>query len=390
MAMHAHPDTARHGYCSDRKSLCVRLFLLWLFILPQTVLSQPVVRLFLLHPGADNLHNAENPYSEHNLAFLQDHRNASLKKEPPLPDAGPLRLSGYTQIRFRAQENRNSSFDIRMSRINLRGRLNKHIVFRLQTELGGTQQKLLDAELTFTLSPAFHLTVGQFKIPFSLENLMSSSRLQTVYRSQSVEALTARNRDIIGHQHGRDIGCRLHGTFLKIGDRDLFEYALGIFNGSGINRPDKDDKKDIAVRLAVKPIQKMTIACAFYSGHTTPADVPDTTIARKRMGAEFFYQSGTVTLAAEMIQGSDAGVKRAGWYVMFGYFFIPGKIQGILKFDTYDTDLNISGNTSAFTVLGLKYIPHDQASIIFNYAFREDQGGNESDNELTMQFQFAF
>ena len=45
---------------------------------------------------------------------------------------------------------------------------------------------LLEANIDFSLSPNAYFRIGQFKVPFSQENLTSSSDLDTVNRSQPV------------------------------------------------------------------------------------------------------------------------------------------------------------------------------------------------------------
>ena len=93
----------------------------------------------------------------------------------------------------------------------------------------------------------FNITVGQFKIPFSLENLTSTNKLELIDRSQAVEALAARGKDVIGNQNGRDIGIQVGGSLIKKRNGSLLEYRLGVFNGSGINMADTaNEAKDMA------------------------------------------------------------------------------------------------------------------------------------------------
>jgi len=124
-----------------------------------------------------------------------------------------MKLTGYTQVRYRVRDDNNDTFDIRRARLALKGDIIQRFSYKLQFEFGGTHQKLLDAELGYELDAHFKLSVGQFKIPFSLENLVSSAKLDTINRSQVVEALTARSKDVLGNQNGRDIGIKITGSF---------------------------------------------------------------------------------------------------------------------------------------------------------------------------------
>jgi phosphate-selective porin OprO/OprP len=125
----------------------------------------------------------------------------------------PIYLSGYTQVRYQFCQDKIDGFDIRRARLSLKGKLGKQLGYRLQTEFSGSSPKLMDAELTFDLHSTAKLSVGQFLIPFSQENLASNTKLESINRSQIVEALAARGKDDIGNQNGRDIGFQVSGSF---------------------------------------------------------------------------------------------------------------------------------------------------------------------------------
>ena len=82
------------------------------------------------------------------------------------------------------------------------------------------------------------------------------NKFELIDFSQAVDAMTARGKDVIGNQNGRDIGIQLGGALVKKGNTSLVEYRLGVFNGSGINVADTaNEAKDIAGRLIVNPIK---------------------------------------------------------------------------------------------------------------------------------------
>ena len=93
-----------------------------------------------------------------------------------------------------------------------------------------------------------------------MENLASSNKLEMIDRSQVVEALVARGKDVIGNQNGRDIGIQIGGGFLKKNGIPVIEYRLGFFNGSGINLADTaNDAKDIVGRLVINPVKGLVL-----------------------------------------------------------------------------------------------------------------------------------
>ena len=143
--------------------------------------------------------------------------------------SGPsLKLSGYTQVGYTRWEQDKKGFRIRQARIQIKGDILKNIDYKIQID--ATQSPvLLDAKVGVNLSPYVNLSFGQFKVPFSVENLISGSELDTINRSRTVDNLCPA-RDI-GTQ-GRDIGFTISGKY------SIFEYTLGAFNGSGKNKED--------------------------------------------------------------------------------------------------------------------------------------------------------
>ena len=100
-----------------------------------------------------------------------------------------------------------------------------------------------------------------------MENLASSSLIDAIDRSQVVEALVARGKDVIGNQNGRDIGVQASGALFELKDRKLVDYAVGIYNGAGINKADDNVNKDYVARLVVHPLPGLDVGGAYYNGY---------------------------------------------------------------------------------------------------------------------------
>jgi tetrahydromethanopterin S-methyltransferase subunit G len=189
-------------------------------------------------------------------ALSQQQADAS-KKSFFITAARQMQLTGFTQVRFQAfqESGKHSSFDIRRARVDLKGSITPVFSYRLQADFAGNP-KLLDAYGEIKLADYFTITAGQFKIPFSMENLAPVNKMEMIDFSQVVEALVARTKDVIGNQNGRDIGVQFGGTIFKIKDLPLIEYRLGVFNGSGINVADTaNSAKDIVGRLIFTPLK---------------------------------------------------------------------------------------------------------------------------------------
>jgi phosphate-selective porin len=319
------------------------------------------------------------------------------QKEFTLIAGKPIKLSGYTQLRYQVfqEENKADGFDIRRARLDLRGSITDRFEYRAQVDFGGNRGPfLLDATIGYKFQPYFKLTAGQTKIPFSQENLTSSPKLETINRSQVVEALVARGRDIIGNHNGRDIGVQAGGSIFSRNDTYLFDYALGVFNGTGINTSDLNERKDVTGRVVFHPIGDLSIGGNFYAGEYSLAPAvkgdPPMEGDRDRIGAEFAYIHDPITVRGEYIAGQDGDTDKEGWYVQGGYFVVPKKVQGVVKYDVFDPDTNESRNRTNITTLGLNWYFNKWAFLQADYEIRDEQGEDIDNNVFIGQFTLQF
>ena len=301
-----------------------------------------------------------------------------------------LQLSGYTQVRYRflQETGKMDEFDIRRARLDLRGSISPYFAYRLQTDLAGTP-KLLDAYAEIKLLDYLNFTIGQAKIPFSFENLQSSNKMESIDRAQVVEALVARSKDVSGNQNGRDIGVQVGGSFFKFKHRFLFDYKIGVFNGSGINQDDKNENKDIVGRLVVHPVKGLDFGGSFYTG-TAYLGTPAANQDRTRSGVELNYEHQRFFVRGEYIEGKDNTVKRNGWYIESGYYLIPSKLQFIVKYDTYDPNTDITKNISTAYLVGGSYIFNNWSKIQAGFSLIKEEGPSVNNNMGVIQYQISF
>jgi len=174
------------------------------------------------------------------------------KSEIPVTGSSPIRLSGWMQTRFTSGASvpySYSTLEMRRARLVADGNLSPQIAYKVQFDLGKSPA-LLDARLDYSLRPYAKFTVGQFKIPFSQESLDSARDLAPIERSRVALSL-APGRDT--GNNGRDIGLQLSGSLEFESGRPIFDYAVGVFNGSGINHLDDNRRRDGAGRVVFHP-----------------------------------------------------------------------------------------------------------------------------------------
>ncbi len=139
------------------------------------------------------------------------------------------RFKGRVQGRFTfrsieddSERESDYAFSIPRARFAMNGHaFSPALKYALQVEFGGGFAYLRDYYLDAGFLPgALHLRVGQYKRPFSRQQLTSSGSQELVDRAITDRAYGA----------GRDLGIMIHNDF---GRSPRFEWAAGLFNGSG-------------------------------------------------------------------------------------------------------------------------------------------------------------
>ncbi|SHM09120.1 porin [Mucilaginibacter sp. OK098] len=303
-----------------------------------------------------------------------------------------LQISGLVQARYQGfeQSNVNNSFDLRRVRLDLRGNITDRWSYDVYTEFGGTGVKLVDAFVAYTAGDYLKFSAGQFKIPFSVESLTSDSQLEFSDRSQVVEALVSRTKDVIGNSNGRDIGIMVNGSFAKIDDFYLFDYSLGVFNGAGYDvTTDNNNHKDISGRLSVHPVKNLSVSADFYNGQGNYG-TPATNQKRNRTGVDARYVWKALSLTAEYDKGTDGKINRSGWYGQAAYFILPKHLQLAAKYDTYDpTQTSLTDRSNWYTG-GVNYYFNDWTRLTIDYTLRREQTTQVKNNLLNAQLQIVF
>ena len=313
------------------------------------------------------------------------------KKSFPVSASRLIQLSGYTQVRYQFQQQTGQidGFDIRRARLDARGSLTPYFSYFLQTDFAGTP-KLIDAYAEIKIHNYLIFTIGQTKIPFSAENLAADNKMETIDRSQVVEALTARGTDVIGNQNGRDIGVQVGGSFGKIKNRYLFDYKVGVFNGAGINVADKNENKDVIGRLVFHPVKGFDFGGSYYTGVGNFGKPTTTNQDRNRFGIELNYEFKRFFVRGEYIEGKDGAIRRNGWYAQAGYYLIPAKLQLITKYDTYEPNTIVANDISTTYLVGGSYSFNNWSRIQAGYTIKREQGPEIKNNYVTLQYQISF
>jgi len=354
-------------------------------------------------------------------AAIKKQQEIAKEKFFPVSAGGKLfQISGYTQARYQYFQNQKvtpaSAFDIRRARLDFTGSFDPKWSYRLLIDFVGASGAtgtaatggsllsplLLDAYVVYRpFDDYLKLTAGQFILPFSLENLSPDRNLETIDRSQVVNALVARKGDAsngivdsIGNQNGRDLGIQASGSFFKFQGRNLVDYSIGLFNGAGIDVADNNKNKDVSTRLVLHPFSILSIGASYYNGYDKFTD--GRTGDRFRWGGELALNYKTLSLESEIITAQDANTlskhyDHQGGYIQASYFLVPKKFQVVLKYDTYNPNTNVMGLQSTYYILGVNYFFNSFTKIQVDYRKADGLGAVNNGNDLfSAQFQIAF
>ena len=301
------------------------------------------------------------------------------KEQPPVTASSRFQLSGYTQMGYVYTDPAINTFLIRRARLSFSGEIIKNLRFRIQAD-AVKSPVLIDAYFDYSFKPYLVFQAGQFYVPFGLESCTSDAVLDTVLRAQ-VSDFLAPGRDILAQ--GRDIGIQASGN------HSIFEYYAGIFNGAGINKADTNKNKDYVAKLVLHPAKFLALGGSVYGGQYS-AKEGDPALNRDRAGFLATLAVGQFFLTSEYIWGKDDQVSKSGWYVKGLYNILPKKLQGIVRWDSYDPGAVIAANRSDRLTLGANWLFTDKTKLLINYQHDWLVGTDVKTWSFLAQFQIGF
>lgn len=296
-----------------------------------------------------------------------------------------ISITGYNQVLYKHDDTLGTfdGFSIRRARLEVKGDLTEQMFYDFQADFAGASAKLLDSSIGYRFDPCLKFTLGQFKLPFSQENLSSDVNPDTINRSQVVEALVARTKDVVGNQNGRDTGFQASGQY------NIVEYAAGVFNGAGIDTADTNEQKDYVERLVAHPIKELSVGGSFYQGSYF-ASAANTAADRKRAGVEFDCEIGQVSVKGEYLDGRDALISKQGWYGYAGYFLLPKVLQAVVKYDAFDPNMSATNDDTTVCTYGVNWHLAKWALVQVNYEQKREKPTEIKNDVVSGQFTFAF
>lgn len=309
-----------------------------------------------------------------------------------------LSIGGYVQANAefgRAADSRwagiNNRILLRRARVTVKGAFAENFEFTLQPDFGnnsiagnaGYRAGLADAYIAWTKHEAATVQIGQFKSAFGYEQLLADTKTATVERSLPNDLLTV----------SRQMGVAVLGTLA--GKR--ISYNVGAYNGNGVNNGNNDnDQFMYAARVAATAWSRGTDKLSFGTNGYWSNDTGTFTGRRTAWGLDGQLALGAFDFNAEYLHAlqnriTGADTTADGWSALAGYFFIPKTLQGVLRYETYNANVNVGGNTSRAWVIGANYyIKGDDLKLSFNYMLGDPAGPLSQEGRFLSRLQVIF
>lgn len=310
-----------------------------------------------------------------------------------------IKIFGFMQpeYNYTFSDPAESTFKFRRARVGVRGRLFEDwsYYFMLETSpfIGGVGSAyLMDAFVTWDKYNWARISVGSYKQPFGLEVQTACNALITIDRAIVSDQLVVPQRDYGISVWGGNVNTRLN-------------YALAIMNGSGLNKVDNNNKKDVVGRVTYKVLDFMTIGGSFRYGYPKLNNNDD---SRTTYGAEILFDINNLHIQGEYIvdegaydPGADTGCgseplalgeKRAGAYGMIWYD-TKWNLQPVFKFEYFDQDLDLKDVPYRYSermTLGLNYYFNKAVRLQVNYQANIETVIEQDNDKFLAQIQVVF
>ncbi|MBP5548218.1 MAG: hypothetical protein J6X58_04940 [Bacteroidales bacterium] len=328
-----------------------------------------------------------------------------------------MKLGGWIDAQYRYEkgaDNESGVFQIRRARLDFKGSLTRWLDYRLQTDFA-PNPRLIDAFATIKINEYLQLQVGQFKIPFSLENKLSPLDLELTDNAQAISTLSGYN-DITGissYANGRDIGAMLSGKLINAmvqGEKTtIISYYVGLFGGNGINVKTDNMVKDISARIELCPfVRNLTLSVSGYWGkynmhYTGISTNLDGYRIRYAGGAQYtdkhwvvrteylFGQTEFVNYNNETDKYNPYTVETIGCYLTLGYWLSfrmtsggkhPSRIAPLARIEYYDKGM-VDSSPAMYYSAGFDWWIDEHLRIQLAYNLQQNETTNQSKHKLT-------
>lgn len=326
---------------------------------------------------------------------------------------GGLIRTRYTHIQADPQHQlfgRNDGFTLSDARFITRGTLDSNLGFVLSFDAGSRivrttpdspvdrlAARMTDTYLFYSPFEFLELSAGQFKAPFDLEDLISTSSLLFVNRSvtnRGVQGVEGFN--VEGLSQDRQIGVRAQGQIFFLSEDNEAEgpgvgYGLAIANGNGPNvSMNNNNRLAYYSRLSLHWGEMVSIGGGLFHNDSTLGD-PPSQVDRLRWGwtADLLVSAYNATLFANIVSRQqetpelpqDPEVQSMGFQVQVAYEEPFFGFQPTYRFAYYNPDSELADRALTHHTMGLNYNAANlPLRLMANYTIALEEEALQMDN----------
>ena len=344
------------------------------------------------------------------------------KSDLPLVKPGgkenKLKLGGYLQAQGEfgsAPDSRytgvNDRFLVRRARVNVAGSFAENFDFKAEVDIGNNavgatssanwKPAATDVFINWNRYEFANVKAGQFKTPFGYAQLMSDTKTPFIERFLANDRMT----------DGRQIGVAVWGQVLP----KRLDYNFGVFNGGSVNTGGNDNdnfmyagriggtpftgtlfNRESTLSFGVNALQDHGVGAAKAGFGFTGNSF---TGRRHGLGADFEFHLGRVELSGEYLFNhftpDDAvpfsKVEAHGFQLSGGYYIVAKKLVARLRYDSFDPNSDVSGNSADTWTVGLTYfIKGEDLRLDLNYMLGSAPGQPDDKGRLIGRAQLVF
>jgi len=239
------------------------------------------------------------------------------------------KLSGYTKMRYTWDQSQDPKSQFSVKDLRLKWTLKISELAQLVAETNFTSNVTLkEALIQLNLPQKGILQFGQIKIPFGYERPLSGAYLETPTKATVLEKLFP-NQEY-------DQGIRWSPkSFLTI----------ALVNGTGENRADNNNYKDLVLRFADKQ-QSLSYGSSLYFGKQR---IGSRDVTKDRYGIDLLWQKKNDILRGEAIWGKDEEKDSKGWFIQYRHN-LPSTSY-VLRYQYYDGVSSFNTTNNQWTTM---------------------------------------
>jgi len=299
-------------------------------------------------------------------------------------DSLNFKVFGFSQVRaFYYSETFNQddgqiNFEVNKIRLGVNGKITKKVGYLFLCETGAVSSNgqysfaPLDAYLTYRVSDFLKINIGQDWYKFGWEYSQPIPQLPFINFADFVSNIL----DSMGRNgnYGYDIGIWANGK--KELNKFSFGYNSGITNGTGLNKFDNNNYKDLYVRIYLEYNKNIHIGSSFFKGISK---INNENLGEYACGFEARYLSKLLNIGTEYIftryskskdNPDQLSQKQKSGYYIYGEMSFLEKFKGLIRFEE-NRGLNYQEDKSQVVCLGLTYRIKSLNNIKFNYIIKE-------------------